>query len=46
MTVATSPASIDRRRASRTSRFWKVAGNHFRLKPAIGQLCTFEELKA
>ncbi len=44
--VASSPARIESHSAARTSALAQVCGNHCRLKPGIGQLCTFEALKA
>src|SRR2546423_3776880 len=44
--VATTAALIERMNASRASWLCQADENHLVEKPAIGQLCTFEELNA
>src|SRR5919197_1274920 len=44
--VARPAAFTERRSASRASVFSQAAWNHFVVKPGIGQLWMFEELKA
>ena len=45
-TVARSPARNESQSASRTSSSCHASENHFVVKPGIGQLWMFEELKA
>src|SRR5262249_35247654 len=44
--VANSPALSDSTNAARTCGSCQATGNHFRLSPWIGQLCTLDELNA
>src|SRR5580765_5585476 len=44
--VATSATRTESHNASRTSCECQATLNHFVVKPGIGQLCTFDELKA
>ena len=44
--VAKRPARSDSQSASRTSSSFQASENHFVVKPGIGQLWMFEELKA
>ena len=44
--VAKSPARSDSQSASRTSSSFQASENHFVVKPGIGQLWMFDELKA
>ena len=45
-TVAATPALTDRMSAARTCGSLKATENQWKVKPASGQLCTFEESKA
>ena len=44
--VAKRPARRESQSASRTSGSFQASENHFVVKPGIGQLWTFDELKA
>src|SRR5215471_5971012 len=44
--TANRPALTDSTNAARTCGSFQATENHFVLSPAIGQLCTFEELNA
>ncbi len=44
--VAIRPAFRDSSSAACMSGSWTVGPNHLKVSPAIGQLCTFEELNA
>ena len=45
-TVASRPARSESQSASRTSWSFQASENHFVVKPGIGQLWMFDELKA
>ena len=46
MSVASAAAFSERSSACCMSSLWMVGENHFVVSPAIGQLCTLEELNA
>src|SRR5215208_3634659 len=45
-TVATAPALSESHSASCIAPLWIAGPNHLVVRPAIGQLCTFDELNA